>query len=79
VGTTLWLTFLIIAIILLRKLIKRKIKDTAHHYKFQKLIELFGIFLIVVVILLSFILDNFEDYIIIIGFYTAGIALLSQN
>jgi small-conductance mechanosensitive channel len=79
VRTTLWLTFLIVVIILLRKLIKRKIEDTAHQYKFQKLIELFGIFLIVVVILLSFSLDNFEDYTIIIGLFTAGIAFTLQE
>lgn len=77
--TTLWVTILIIAIIFLRKLVKRRIVDIAYRYKFQKMIELVGISLIVLIILLSFTLDNLKDYTVIIGLFTAGIAFTLQE
>lgn len=77
--TTLWVIFLVITIIFLRKLVKRKIEDIAYRYKFQKMIELVGIFLIVIIILLSFTFDNLKDYTVIIGLFTAGIAFTLQE
>tara|TARA_R110000868_G_scaffold126481_6_gene333590 strand:+ start:7420 stop:8163 length:744 start_codon:yes stop_codon:yes gene_type:complete len=43
------------------------------------MIELVGISLIVLIILLSFTLDNLKDYTVIIGLFTAGIAFTLQE
>ena len=77
--TALWVAIISAFIIFFQKLIKRKIDDITFRYKFQKIIELAGIFLIVVIILLSFTLDSLKDYTVIIGLFTAGIAFTLQE
>ena len=77
--TALWVAIISAFIIFFQKLIKRRIDDITYRYKFQKIIELAGIFLIVVIILLSFTLDNLKDYTVIIGLFTAGIAFTLQE
>lgn len=77
--TTLWIVIIGILIMFLRKLVKRRIADIAYRYKIQKMIEMVGIFLIVLIILLSFTLDNLKDYTVIIGLFTAGIAFTLQE
>jgi len=77
--TTLWVVLIVFLIMFLRKLVKRRIADIAYRYKFQKMIEMVGIFLIVLIILLSFTLDSLKDYTVIIGLFTAGIAFTLQE
>ena len=77
--TSLWVALIIFITLVLRKYIKHSIADIAYRYKFQKMIEMIGIFLIVVIILMSFTLDNLKDYTVIIGLFTAGIAFTLQE
>ncbi|WP_281541248.1 mechanosensitive ion channel family protein [Maribacter aestuarii] len=75
----LWVLFIVLAIGFLRKLLKRKINDAAIRYKAQKGVEVFGYVLIGLLILISFTVQNFEDYTIIIGLFTAGITFTLQE
>ncbi len=75
----LWILFIVFAIGFMRKLLKRRINDAAIRYKAQKGVEIFGYVLIVLMILLSFTVENHEDYTIIIGLFTAGITFTLQE
>ncbi|SDE34927.1 Mechanosensitive ion channel [Pricia antarctica] len=75
----LWILFIIISIRLLRKLLKRRIADTSIRYKAQKGVEVVGYVLIGLLILVSFTLENVQDYTIIIGLFTAGITFTLQE
>ncbi len=75
----LWILFIIIAIGLLRKLLKRRIADASIRYKAQKGVEIVGYILIGLLILVSFTLESVEDYTIIIGLFTAGITFTLQE
>lgn len=75
----LWILCIVFAIGFLRKLLKRRINDVAIRYKAQKGVEVFGYVLIVLMILLSFTVENLEDYTIIIGLFTAGITFTLQE
>ena len=77
--TSLWVALIIFVTIVFRKYIKHSIADIAYRYKFQKMIEIIGIFLIAVIILMSFTLDHLKDYTVIIGLFTAGIAFTLQE
>lgn len=74
-----WVLCIVIAISILRKLLKRRINDAAIRYKAQKGVEVFGYVLIVLLILISFTVENIEDYTIIIGLFTAGITFTLQE
>ncbi len=75
----LWILFIVFAIGFLRKLLKRRINDVAIRYKAQKGVEVVGYVLIVLMILLSFTVENLGDYTIIIGLFTAGITFTLQE
>ena len=72
--TLLWILVLASLIVFLRKMAKRRIANVTYRYKVQKTIEIVGFFLIAIVVLMSITLDNFKDYTVIIGLFTAGIA-----
>jgi len=75
----LWVLFIILVIGFLRKLLKRRISDVAIRYKAQKGVEVAGYILIVILVLLSFTVENLADYTIIIGLFTAGITFTLQE
>jgi len=75
----LWLVIIVLAIGFLRKLLKRRIDDTAIRYKAQKGIEIIGYVLIVLLVVVSFTLDDVKDYTIIIGLFTAGLTFTLQE
>lgn len=75
----LWVLFIVFVIGFLRKLLKKRIGDVAIRYKAQKGIEIIGYFLIGLLILISFTVENVEDYTIIIGLFTAGITFTLQE
>ena len=75
----LWILFIIVVIAFFRKLLKRRISDAAIRYKTQKGVEVVGYILIVILILLSFTVENLADYTIIIGLFTAGITFTLQE
>lgn len=75
----LWLIIILLAIGFLRKLLKRRIEDRAIRYKAQKGIEIIGYALIVLLIVVSFTLDDVSDYTIVIGLFTAGLTFTLQE
>lgn len=75
----LWVLFIVIAIGFLRRLLKKRIGDVAIRYKAQKGVKIIGYFLIGLFILISFTVENIENYTIIIGFSTAGITFTLQE
>lgn len=75
----LWITIIVLTIAFLRKLLKRRITDVAIRYKAQKGVEVVGYVLIGLLILISFTVQNLEDYTIIIGLFTAGITFTLQE
>jgi small-conductance mechanosensitive channel len=79
VRPLLWVIILVFLIVFLRKVAKRRIANITYRYKIQKTIEIVGYFLIAIIILMSFTLDNFKDYTVIIGLFTAGIAFTLQE
>ncbi len=75
----LWILCIVLVIGYLRKLLKRRINDVAIRYKAQKGVEVFGYALIVLLMIVSFTVENLEDYTIIIGLFTAGITFTLQE
>ncbi|MGB5272742.1 MAG: mechanosensitive ion channel domain-containing protein [Flavobacteriaceae bacterium] len=75
----LWLSAIVLAINFLRKLLKRRITDATIRYKAQKGIEIIGYALIVLLLLISFTLNDVKDYTIIIGLFTAGLTFTLQE
>ena len=74
-----WLVVILVAIGFLRKLLKRRIEDATIRYKAQKGIEIIGYILIILLIIVSFTLDDVKDYTIIIGLFTAGLTFTLQE
>ncbi|GGW41129.1 mechanosensitive ion channel family protein [Arenibacter certesii] len=75
----LWVVFIVLIIGFLRKLLKKRISDVSIRYKAQKGVEVFGYLLIGLLILLSFTVENIENYTVIIGLFTAGITFTLQE
>ncbi len=75
----LWLVIILLAIGFLRKLLKRHIEDATIRYKAQKGIEIIGYILIIILLLISFTIDDVKDYTIIIGLFTAGLTFTLQE
>jgi small-conductance mechanosensitive channel len=77
--TVTWLVVIIMGIAFLRRMMRKRIEDVHVRYKAQKGIQLVGYMLIVLVVLLSFTLDDFKDYTLIIGLFTAGLTFTLQE
>ena len=75
----LWIVIVAFSMLFLKKMAKRRIADMTYRYKIQKTIEIVGYFLIALVLLMSFTLDSFKEYTVIIGLFTAGIAFTLQE
>lgn len=75
----LWIVFVVLIIGFLRKLLKKRINDVSIRYKAQKGVEVFGYLLIGLLILISFTVENIENYTVIIGLFTAGITFTLQE
>lgn len=79
IKLVLWILFIVVAIGLLRKVLKKRIEDTTIRYKAQKGVEIIGYFLIVLMVFMAITLDEIKDYTIIIGLFTAGITFTLQE
>ncbi|WP_086478113.1 mechanosensitive ion channel family protein [Arenibacter amylolyticus] len=75
----LWVLFIVLVIGFLRKLLKKRISDLSIRYKAQKGVEVIGYLLIGILVLISFTVDNIENYTVIIGLFTAGITFTLQE
>ncbi|MCM4168107.1 hypothetical protein KCTC52924_03660 [Arenibacter antarcticus] len=75
----LWVLFIVLIIGFLRKLLKKRISDISIRYKAQKGVEVIGYLLIGLLILISFTVENIENYTVVIGLFTAGITFTLQE
>lgn len=75
----LWVLFIVLVIGFFRKLLKKRISDGSIRYKAQKGVEVIGYLLIGLLILITFTVENIENYTIVIGLFTAGITFTLQE
>ncbi len=73
-----WLAVIIGIIQYLRRLIRRKVTDSDLRYKSQKVVEVFG-YLLLVVITISYFTGNIKDVALAVGLFTAGITITLQE
>ncbi|MFS4467868.1 mechanosensitive ion channel family protein [Maribacter sp. 2210JD10-5] len=78
-SVLIWLVIILLIIGFLRKLLKQRIDNATIRYKAQKGIEIIGYILIILLIVVSFTLDDIKDYTIIIGLFTAGLTFTLQE
>jgi small-conductance mechanosensitive channel len=73
-----WLALIIGLIQYLRRLIRRKVTDSDTRYKSQKIVEVFG-YLLLVVISISYFTGNIKDVALAVGLFTAGVTITLQE
>jgi small-conductance mechanosensitive channel len=73
-----WVFFITVLVQLARRLIRKKLPDTATKYKSQKGIEIIGYF-IVIFLSISYFTGNIKDFALAIGLFTAGITITLQE
>lgn len=78
-GTLIWLLAIIAAIGFSRRMLKKRIENATIRYKAQKGIEIVGYVLIILLLIVSFTLDDVKDYTIIVGLFTAGLTFTLQE
>lgn len=71
-------TTVLLIIAFLRRLLRKKLPDSRVRYKSQKIVELFGYF-ILVLITISFFTGNVKDIALATGLLTAGITITLQE
>ncbi len=74
----LWLAAIIALIQYLRRLIRRKISHSDTRYKSQKIVEVFG-YLLLIVITISYFTGNIKDIALAVGLFTAGVTITLQE
>jgi len=74
-----WLVVILLVIRLFRRVLKRRIEDSSLRYKAQKGVEIVGYGLIILLLLISFTVEDIGDYSIIIGLFTAGLTFTLQE
>ena len=73
-----WLALIIGVIQYLRRLIRRKVTDSDTRYKSQKVVEVFG-YLLLLVITISYFTGNIKDIALAVGLFTAGVTITLQE
>lgn len=73
-----WLVLILVSISLIRKLLKRKLPDTAVRYKSQKAVEIVG-YLLIIVLTVAYFTGSVKDFTLAIGLLTAGITITLQE
>lgn len=74
----LWLAAILLATQLIRRLLRRKLADTAVRYKSQKGVEIIG-FVLIAVLTITYFTGNIKDFTITIGLLSAGVAITLQE
>ncbi|WP_149302747.1 mechanosensitive ion channel family protein [Pareuzebyella sediminis] len=74
-----WLVVILVVIVLLKRVLKSRIEDSSLRYKAQKGVEIIGYGLIIIMLLISFTVNDIGDYSIVIGLFTAGLAFTLQE
>jgi small-conductance mechanosensitive channel len=73
-----WVVFILGVIGFLRKLLQKNLPDTQTKYRTQKIIEVIGYF-ILIVLTLSYFTGNIKDFTLAIGLLSAGITITLQE
>lgn len=74
----LWTGLILFLIFLIRRLLQRKLPDTAIRYKSQKGVEILG-YLLIVFLTISYFTGNIKDLGLALGLLTAGITITLQE
>jgi small-conductance mechanosensitive channel len=74
----LWLALILFSVSFIRRLLKRKLPDTAVRYKSQKAIEIVG-YVLVIILSVSYFTGSIKDFGLAIGLLTAGITITLQE
>jgi small-conductance mechanosensitive channel len=74
----LWATFVVTGIQLFRGVLRKKISNGVIRYRSQKAIEIVG-YVLLVVLSLSYFTGNIQDFTLIIGLFSAGVAFTLQE
>lgn len=75
---TFWVVIILVAISLLRKLLKRSLPDNSIRYKSQKGIEIVG-YVLIILLSISYFTGNIKDFTLAIGLLSAGITITLQE
>lgn len=75
---TFWVVIILLAISLLRKLLKRSLPDNSIRYKSQKGIEIVG-YVLIILLSISYFTGNIKDFTLAIGLLSAGITITLQE
>jgi small-conductance mechanosensitive channel len=73
-----WVIFILVLVGFLRKLIQKNLPDTQTKYRTQKIIEVIGYF-ILIVLTISYFTGNIRDFTLAIGLLSAGITITLQE
>lgn len=73
-----WLGLIIGLVQYLRRLIRKRVTDADTRYKSQKVVEVFG-YLLLIVITISYFTGNIKDIALAIGLFTAGVTITLQE
>ncbi len=73
-----WAVFILLTIAFLRRLLRKKLPDSAIRYKSQKAVEFFG-YILLVIVTISFFTGSIKDFALAIGLLTAGITITLQE
>lgn len=74
----LWVLFVFIALVIVRRYLKKKIDNLSIRYKSQKAVEILGYFLLII-ITISYFTGSIKDFGLAIGLLTAGITITLQE
>ncbi|WP_373071926.1 mechanosensitive ion channel family protein [Zeaxanthinibacter enoshimensis] len=75
----LWIGITVAVVTFFRRSARKRIENTVFRYKTQKLIEILGYIMIILLVVMFVTVDNVRDYTIIIGLFTAGLTFTLQE
>ncbi len=73
-----WVIVIILVIALVRRVLNRKLPDTAMRYKSQKGVEILG-YIFIILLTVSYFTGNIKDFTLAVGLLTAGITITLQE
>jgi small-conductance mechanosensitive channel len=73
-----WAVFILLTIAFLRRLLRKKLPDSAIKYKSEKAVEFVG-YILLLIVTISFFTGSIKDFALGIGLLTAGIAITLQE
>lgn len=74
----LWVLLIIIAMAVLRRLVRNKLSHTSIRYKSQKGIEILG-YVVIILVTITYFTGDIKDFALAIGLLTAGITITLQE